>query len=124
MSIDPNTRSPHEAFSILDLIHHAHTTSAAHGFWEGQVPQQVLPEKVALMHSELSEALEAWRAGDPMFYLDADSKPEGILVELADCMIRIADFVGALREGTLFLEALAMKLNYNTTRPFKHGKRA
>lgn len=116
--------SPHEAFSILDLITHAHTTAAAKGFWDGQVPEAVLPEKVALMHSELQDALEAWCERSPGFYLDADGKPEGALVELADCMIRIADYVGALRAGPAFLAALAAKLQYNASRPHKHEKRA
>lgn len=123
--IDPNKPAPFEGFSVLDLIRNAHLTSASHGFWDDQVPERVLPEKVALMHSELSEALEAWRASEPMFYLDADGKPEGILVELADCMIRIADYVGALRNDALFLAALSEKLDYNAKRPHRHGgKRA
>lgn len=39
-------------------------------------------EKIALMHSELSEALDALRDGDM----------ERVEQELADCVIRIADF--------------------------------
>ena len=123
----PDLTIAHEAFSILDLIEHAHVTAATHGFWEGQIAMDVLPEKIALMHSELSEALEAWRKREPLYFIDPahdSGKPEGVLVELADCMIRIADYVGAMEAGPLFLEALTAKLNYNSTRPYKHGKRA
>lgn len=38
---------------------------------------------IALMHSELSEALEAYRNGEEPFYVK-DGKPEGWAVELHD----------------------------------------
>lgn len=85
----------------------------AQGFWESDNTG----EKIALMHSELSEALEADRKN-----LDAEHIPgfTGVEEELADVIIRILDFAGHhnLRLG----EALSAKITYNLTRPFKHGK--
>jgi len=88
--------------------------NAAQGFWASDNTG----EKIALMHSELSEALEADRKG-----ITADDKIPaytGLEAELADVVIRIMDFAGhhQLRLG----EAIIEKLAYNTTRPFKHGK--
>lgn len=73
---------------------------------------------ISLMHSELSEALEAFRKGNPM-----DKKlPEfdNATVELADCVIRIMDF--AKRRNLKLGEAIIAKHNYNKSRPYKHGK--
>lgn len=88
--------------------------NAAQGFWASDN----IGEKIALMHSELSEALEADRKG-----VTSDDKIpayRGLEAELADAVIRILDFAGRhqLRLG----EAVIEKLAYNTTRPFKHGK--
>jgi NTP pyrophosphatase (non-canonical NTP hydrolase) len=80
-------------------------------------------ECVALMHSELSEALEAARDGHELteIYRTGDSpKPEGVPVELADCIIRIADFCGEF--GIDLEAAIEMKMAYNQTRPHRHGK--
>ena len=48
-------------------------------------------------------------------------KPEGVAVELADAVIRIADLCGYL--GIDLDAVISEKMAYNETRPFKHGKR-
>lgn len=64
--------------------------ASKHGWWETERdPREVL----ALIHSELSEALEEYRAGRDMVWYHND-KPEGIAVELIDAVIRILDLMG------------------------------
>lgn len=97
---------------INELCKEAHQTAKEHGFWEGE---KNIGEVIALMHSELSEAFEAYRNGK---YID---ESHGLFVELADCVIRIFDFAGANNIDLDFL--IRKKMEYNKTRPFKHNKK-
>lgn len=121
--------------NINDFAKEIHENSVAHGWWE---EDRGLPEVIALCHSELSEALEEYRRGRPMVYalviegpeeitpryetdiqLFANLKPEGIAVEMIDCMIRILDWCA--KEGVDVEAVLKAKHEYNKTRPYKHG---
>ena len=78
---------------FVAAIKDVHETALAHGWWDTERDPR---EAVALMHSELSEALEEARAGRPMLYSNPEKpeKMEGVGVELIDCVIRIMDFMG------------------------------
>lgn len=73
--------------------------------------QNVVPTKLCLIHSEISEGLEGHRKD-----LNDDHLPHRKMleVELADAVIRIFDLAGALRYD--LGGAIAEKLAYNTQR--------
>lgn len=116
-----------------------------HGWWENG--DRNMGEMIALMHSELSEALESYRNDEPkLFYQyptdpkqkstkhekhESDvyigdcqdkmvlGKPCGIATEFADVIIRILDTCHTL--DIPVTEALIRKHEYNLTRPYRHG---
>lgn len=105
---------------LNDLADKAHAHAVSKGFYEK--PPEV-PTLLCLLHSEVSEALEAWREGHAEGYTAPDGKPEGLPAELADVVIRVADMAGFL--GIDLEAAVAEKMAFNATRPHRHGgKRA
>jgi NTP pyrophosphatase (non-canonical NTP hydrolase) len=70
--------------------------------------------------SELSEAMEDWRDGKLRFYYDENGKPKGFETEIADCLIRLFHMCGDLNID--IEKVLNVKMSYNKTRPFHHGR--
>ena len=141
---------------INDLIVQAHTNAVDHGWWDNP---KTMGELLALIHSEVSEALEEHRngkgpnetyysckskscgtdfihlGGEEIFtsavqgvnFTDAvneviqANKPEGIPSELADIVIRVADLCGYY--GIDLEAAITEKMEYNKSRPYKHGNK-
>lgn len=125
---------------INDLVTEAHEIAIEKGWYDGKQPSFL--ETIALIHSELSEAVEFYREEGGVYIKgcgaydlacesrecisciqesgkDYDGKPEGIAVELADAVIRIFDFCGYCN---IDLESIIrIKMDYNKQRPYRHG---
>lgn len=102
------------------LVAMCHGASKAAGWWtdlatgkpvDPLADKNLVPAKLCLVHSEVSEAMEGHRKG-----LMDDKLPHRTMieVELADAVIRIADLAGAL--GLDLGGAIAEKLAYNAQR--------
>ena len=100
---------------LNDLAQEIYNNAVSHGWWD---KEREIPEIIALCHSELSEALEEYRNGKP-FYYEKDGKPEGVAVEMIDCIIRILDWAG--HEDLDVDDILQWKMEYNKNRPYRHG---
>lgn len=102
--------------SFNDMAKETGENALAKGFWDGE---QNEGEKICLMHSELSECLDALRHGNP----PDNHIPEfsGAEAELADTVIRIMDF--AYHKKLRLAEAIIAKHKYNKNRPYKHNKK-
>jgi hypothetical protein len=141
MAIDPEeTAAP-----IHGLAARIHQTAVEHGFWNS--PRN-FGEMIALMTSELSEALEEDRSGSPVVWAQCDSckevrtpadwpvgplgwmchgltlKPEGAATELVDAIIRELDTLFNMLEPTPYTVdgIIDLKMGYNNQRAYMHGK--
>ena len=103
-----------KAFKLIENI--SHTNSLEAGWWHdietGEKLVINVPEKLCLIHSEISEAMEGHRKN-----LMDDKLPhrKQIEVELADAVIRIADLAKGLDLDVA--GAIAEKLEFNKIRP-------
>ena len=99
---------------ISQMQEEVHRTAIEHGWWEKPRP---VGEVLMLMVTELAEAMEAYRSGNP----ESEKIPgfSQMEEELADVVIRLLDFAGG--EDLDIEGALIAKMAYNENRPYRHG---
>ena len=117
---------------LNELARQFHERAKAKGFWDEERETGTL---LMLIVSELSEALEADRknkhANMPFFNFDVDTGDsfedafkknikDTFEDEIADVAIRLLDLVGKM--GIDIEKHISLKMQYNATRPYKHGK--
>jgi NTP pyrophosphatase (non-canonical NTP hydrolase) len=93
-----------------------HETAREKGFWDGEYSHDKIGNKLALVHSEVTEVLEAIRKSKGSEY---------IVEEMADVIIRLLDIYAAMRNEEAVLhsldEVLQKKMDINKERPRLHG---
>lgn len=99
--------------SMNELAKEIIAINTANG-WNCTKPEQwedtyKVPAILALVHTEISEAVEAFRHNDK----------ENFIEEMADVVIRVLDCTGGL--GLDIDAAIRAKLEKNKTRGFRHG---
>lgn len=101
--------------AIQHLVNRCYQNSREHGFWDDPAKNDPLI-KLALITSEVGEAVEAFRKpgkSDHIIHF------KGIEEELADIVIRVFDLAGAF--DLRLAEAITAKMEYNEGRPRMHG---
>jgi NTP pyrophosphatase (non-canonical NTP hydrolase) len=93
-----------------------HETAIKKGFWDGPINHDKIGNKLALIHSEVTEVLEAIRK---------NKGSQEIVEEMADIIIRLLDLYAAMMNATFIEdsldEMLYQKMEVNNSRPLLHG---
>ena len=103
--------------AIAEKAEETYSIAKSKGWWDSQREDGTM---IALMHSELSETLEALRHDNPK----SDKIPDftGAEEEIADVIIRAFDW--CRHKGFRLGGAIEAKMEFNRGREFKHGGKA
>lgn len=93
-------------YSLAIFADKVHENAVNHGWYE---KEPSFLEIAALIHSEVSEAVQAYRNGED----------EHIGEEFADIILRVLDYCSA--KNINIEKELVKKYEFNLTRPYKHG---
>lgn len=103
-------------FDLDGLAATLHQTSVEKGFWDGPTDTGVVNTKLLLIHSEVTEVMEAIRK---------DKGELEVVKELADILVRTLDLYAGMMDAELVHDSLhdvfEMILEKNKERPQKHG---
>jgi NTP pyrophosphatase (non-canonical NTP hydrolase) len=135
--------NPCPTLSLQDLIFRSHGNAYKKGFWEDEFriltgmqrsnvmakdhleypifcPEDIeavrnafLSQRLILVISEISETVEALRAGDLINFRE----------EIADTLIRLGDLIGGTEDLVDIQQVILEKMKCNELRPAKHGKK-
>lgn len=113
--MQPYVKQLNLATAVNALVDACHGASVKGGWWHdiatGEPIQRNKLEMIALIHSEISEAVEGVRKGINDDHLTGYPMED---VEMADALIRIFDYIGGHNLQTA--DALVDKLAYNANR--------
>lgn len=98
------------------LAEEVHRIAKNHGWWDEERNEA---EVLCLIHSEVSEALEALRISPKK--ITEEERLLQVGEELADVMIRVMDYTAF--KGIPIGFHIIEKMKINRDRPYKHGKK-
>ena len=114
MKMEPSTLMTDYGLDALSAV--LHEIAREKGFWDGEYSHDKIGNKLALVHSEVTEVLEAIRKS---------KGSQEVVEEMADVIIRLLDVYAAMRNEEQILhsldEVLEQKINKNKERPRLHG---
>lgn len=103
--------------NLTDMAYVLNQNAKEKGFWDENNGVNFYIKQMAMIHSEVSEILEALRK---------EQGDEAIVTEMADVIIRLLDLYGGMRvdgyfQGILLEDVLLDKVEKNKSRPKMHG---
>ena len=103
--------------NLTDMAYVLNQNAREKGFWDENNGVNFYINQMAMIHSEVTEILEALRK---------EKGDQAMLEEFADVIIRLLDLYAGMRvdgyfEGLLLEEVLLNKVEKNKSRPRMHG---